>query len=506
VSTPAWLNDTAPGGSESAGPERPAWIPPGLSVFWDVKDKVWRSSQHRWYVLPTPDPDRPGNHDGVGTKWQRATNLAKVGQNSEGLVKWQKHCVLEGVAQDPTIVAGPALFTIIKGLFRDPDLMVQVVQTPVSDAETWSTLLKTVVAQEEMPSTDLGNWSQVEALVEQASDLGGANTSSAIGTLLHDLTDRVHAGESLDDVCTAHPEWAEHLRTYFKVLKANEIEVFTELSERAVVVPQYSIAGKFDRLVLHEGKWRILDLKTGKDPKKQLIEIANQLALYSRAKWMFNFATDAFEELPEIDQDVALVLHLPVAGDITEAGVIPVNIRKAWDDQLPAVKDFADRDNAEYRRSLIASGVGTVTVSYAEAVEEHDAPIITLHNPTPAIEKAEVRKAVRKCGGCGKPGHTKRTCPGPAEEAPETAEQVAPAAEPEPEVPAVEEPVPAPLVPAQRDGKAPTWEERFAAVTTKEEAKELRAEAIAAGIWTAERGPKLLEIGKSALQRGAENI
>ncbi|MEU5403700.1 hypothetical protein ABZ348_30915 [Streptomyces sp. NPDC005963] len=178
---------------------------------------------------------------------------------------------------------------------------------------------------------------KLTALAEQAKDAAGANVKSRKGTYLHELTEYVDRGEPLPRAISEQDldDMAEY------VLATSPLEVVA--AEQFVVVPELSVGGTFDRLARYEGPGPdgkhisgqfITDTKTGSLEYGRL-KVASQLATYSRgrlydhskfpvdtddkkafAAWKktsfpADQAAEAYSELPPVNQDWGIVVHLP---------------------------------------------------------------------------------------------------------------------------------------------------------------------------------------------------
>lgn len=236
--------------------------------------------------------------------WTRATTFAKSISDTFTLSQWSQRMVGKGVAMRP-------------------DLLATFAATPVTDRDT------------------------LNRAAEAAKETAGAKTGANLGTAVHSFTQRVDLGEIEVDSIPA--PWNRDVRAYRAMLEQEGLEVLRDLVEKRVLEPVFGIAGTFDRIVratrdvtfrmlnpvsgqkeivtIHEGEFVVFDLKTGKDLEYGWLEIAIQLAIYGRAKHLYNAAGDLLE-MPKVRQDVALVLHLPVGQG--KATLHAINIDAGW--------------------------------------------------------------------------------------------------------------------------------------------------------------------------------
>lgn len=149
----------------------------------------------------------------------------------------------------------------------------------------------------------------IDRTIDQALTIAGANTPARIGTEIHEQT-------ALHDTGQEIVRWREVVDAYKRGLEDHQITTFSDLVERTVVYPHdndgiNSVAGTFDRIVEHEGRLMVADIKTGKHLDWLLI--GAQLAAYAHAPWML--AADGGLDLkPAVDLSTGLVLHLPANG------------------------------------------------------------------------------------------------------------------------------------------------------------------------------------------------
>lgn len=234
----------------------------------------------RWGRYLIPDPDT-----GKSVSWTRATTFAKAISETEALQRWGERMA-------------------VKGLMQRADLQALAAATPLDDRRT------------------------LDKLTSQAKETAGARTAANQGTALHSYTERVDRGElDPDDI----PEpWGGLVRAYSAALRSYGIQIIPNMIERTIVVKRYKVAGTFDRIVkMPNGELWIADLKTGKSLSYAEQEISIQLALYAHGDAIFDFGTGKFEPMPVVNQEKALVIHLPIDGQ--ECTLYKVNIAHGWD-------------------------------------------------------------------------------------------------------------------------------------------------------------------------------
>lgn len=189
-------------------------------------------------------------------------------------------------------------------------------------------------------ATGLDDRDKLNSIVEDAKAAAGAKSAASLGTALHSFTEQVDRGENP----VVPDPWDKDVSAYTALVQAAGITFLPDHVERIVVVDTYGVAGTFDRIgqltkdltvklptrtvVLKAGTWVIVDLKTGRDLSYGMNEISTQLALYANADAMWNGETGEYEKLPDLNRDVALVIHLPVGK--AKAELIGVDIKVGW--------------------------------------------------------------------------------------------------------------------------------------------------------------------------------
>jgi hypothetical protein len=238
-----------------------------------------RRDQWGRYLLPHPDT-------GVEQAWTRATTVANTLADRWALEQWGQRNIVYGMGQRPDLYA-----------------LAASVQADEKEA--------------------------LNRIVAQAQEAAHASSSANLGTALHRLTERIDTGDILD----VPDAWKGDVDAYVQTLADHSVKILPELVERIVVVPQVGVAGTFDRIVSVDGELMVADLKTGKHAVTYgMGEIAAQLSLYSRATHMwgdFDGLGDGAEHyvpMPDVSQEQALVIHLPVGEARCELHLVNISI------------------------------------------------------------------------------------------------------------------------------------------------------------------------------------
>jgi hypothetical protein len=178
----------------------------------------------------------------------------------------------------------------------------------------------------------------LRAVAAQAITAAGGKDRSALGTAVHEATERINRGEP--DVHVPE-EYRADVDSYYQLLSENNVRVKREFMERVVLCP-YNTAGTFDNIVewfnpeageldedgrpVGDWEWMIADLKTGRDLSYGYLEIMIQLWLYANAYGVLDLETNTYTPLPvEVRQDKAMVIHVPMAGGVAELYVIDIS-------------------------------------------------------------------------------------------------------------------------------------------------------------------------------------
>ncbi len=167
-------------------------------------------------------------------------------------------------------------------------------------------------------------------LAEQALEAAKANDKREKGTHLHALSEYVDRGEELPlfvtpeggspvDVSDQDRADMEAYRLAMEPLTVEHIETLTVLDD-------LQVSGTPDRIVRHQGRAFIADLKTGSVDFGAL-KMAMQLAIYSRSVF-YDHLTATRTPLPDVDQDRAIIVHLP-AGSGT-CSLLWLDIATGW--------------------------------------------------------------------------------------------------------------------------------------------------------------------------------
>jgi hypothetical protein len=233
------------------------------------------------YLLPDPDGGKKE------LPWTRATTFAKTLADTFALSQWGERMTAKGI-----------------GL--RPDLYALACSAGVEDKDT------------------------LNKVAAQAKDAASAAAGANLGTALHSFTESLDRGEQ-----PVVPEpWAADVEAYRAAMAASGMVTVPTLIERIVVIPQYRVAGCFDRILqttqaqISARRHLIGDLKTAKRVDYSWNEIAIQLALYAHGAAIWNAVTGQYEPMPAVDQNTAIVMHVPVGKG--RCDLYEVDIAAGW--------------------------------------------------------------------------------------------------------------------------------------------------------------------------------
>lgn len=219
-------------------------------------------------------------YGGNPTPYTRCTTYVGCLEDTFNLSQWQQRMVARGLA------------------LRN-DLLLAVASTPDSDKR------------------------RLDELTQEARDAAGASSKATIGTALHEMSELVDRGESIEHL---PPNVKRSLQAY----REGTSELTVLGIERKLVLDDLKIAGTCDRIVDFEGKRYIADIKTGSVDFGGL-KIAMQLAVYANSR-LYDVKTHQRSKLPDVDRKRAIVIHLPSdpAPDEAPCRLLWADIEQGW--------------------------------------------------------------------------------------------------------------------------------------------------------------------------------
>lgn len=166
---------------------------------------------------------------------------------------------------------------------------------------------------------------QMNKLLDSATEAAGSLKAANLGTALHAMTEKLDLNPHPTSIVFPD-EFRPHLEAYARVTANVE---WTHV-EQLLVLEEYTVAGTPDRI----GPWgssqlpTVWDLKTGSSIDLAMKAIAVQLAIYAHADyaWVDGKAVD----LPPLNQQEAIVIHLPVDNPGV-CNLYTVDIERGWE-------------------------------------------------------------------------------------------------------------------------------------------------------------------------------
>ena len=207
--------------------------------------------RNRWghYLITPPEGGKPKGYI-------RATTVAKTLDDQGSLIAWKAAMALTGV-------------------MRRPGLRAQL-EAAIAEHPTTGPWYGGIEAKRAMK------------LVEDAAQAGGSSDRAEIGTALHAICEAYDLGQT---PVVSQTETAADLAAYSKWITDNQITFSAEHIESIVVLDEYQVAGKADRLVAHIPGHQapmVADLKTGGSLDYGQQAIAVQLAIYAHADAVYH--------------------------------------------------------------------------------------------------------------------------------------------------------------------------------------------------------------------------
>lgn len=232
----------------------------------------------------------------------RVTTIAKTLDDMNGLLDWKA-----------AMTAGGAVLR--------PDILAQI-------GARW-------------PRTD-ENKGELRKLTEALEEAAAASEGRNRGDALHEYIRSINLGRPFTAMTEVEPD----LIAYQKLLADYELVPDPAYVEKTVVVPALTVAGSFDfgARKRGEGPLIICDLKSAvKGLDYSWPSISMQMALYSRAETVYDWDSETHTPMPEVNQDIGLVVWLPAGQGHAELHVIDLNAGWQAVQQALWVRDWRKR-------------------------------------------------------------------------------------------------------------------------------------------------------------------
>lgn len=166
------------------------------------------------------------------------------------------------------------------------------------------------------------NREDLDRIAGELEVAAGSKVASAIGTDVHEITERIDAGVlAVED---APVQYREQLELYVKTLADAGLEPVPGMIERITAITEYGgVAGTFDRCYFHRpsGRYLIGDVKTGKTMKYAMSETECQEWGYAHGinqNGVYDLNTHEWIPPGEkrVDETEGIVIHMPVQGPL----------------------------------------------------------------------------------------------------------------------------------------------------------------------------------------------
>lgn len=228
------------------------------------EDDGIQRDQYGRYVLADPTT-------GEIKSWTRATTLSSLLDDTKALDTWKARNLAFGIGRREDLFA-----------------LAASVGTP-SESEDKKVL---------------------DTVIGSAREAAAEDAKANLGTALHGFTQRHDLGEKGVEVPEA---WADDVKAYLQAFKHFGMWPHEQFVEKVLIIPELESAGTVDRLLMCD-VWdvpRISDLKTGRvDGKGRAFAV--QLAIYANASHWYDPKTKTYHEMPKVDLQKGMVIHLPV--------------------------------------------------------------------------------------------------------------------------------------------------------------------------------------------------
>jgi hypothetical protein len=280
----------------------------------------------------TPDPR-------TVRQFTRVTSYIGVLEDKTNLEKWKLRKLLEGVALNEETVAGAVGAQSPTPVTFAPDLFTSLVRDAVHNRDVAVAKARKADRKGKLEAGELGDRiaeaekafkDRLNAIAEEALELGGVHEAANKGTDIHALCDLydTEGMAAVNDLLKAEKiSPADHadVVAYATVMSEAGIKVLE--SEVVVVHDGLKRAGRLDRIVLAKlpGMQRavrmVADIKTGSIDYGQA-KLAQQLEAYASSRG-YDLTTGERRDL-KLSRKVGIVIHLPQGK--AKASIYPVDL------------------------------------------------------------------------------------------------------------------------------------------------------------------------------------
>ena len=238
-------------------------------------------------------------------------------------------------------------------------------------------------------SAALEDRTALDRIVQQAIEAAGASSKANIGTALHSLTQALDLGQKPAIL----PGLQTDVDAYLKGITDHGVIIDPRFVEVLLVNEKYEYAGTADRIARFNTrkKKQVFDLKTG-SIDYAMNAIAVQMAMYANAEYIYNWQTQEYIPMPDIDKTRGVILHLPAGKG--ELALYEVDLVAGWEAAQMAMDVRAWRKRKDLHIKVhveVAANDGIppttgVATSTAPDLNRTDALTRIKNLPTPAQE------------------------------------------------------------------------------------------------------------------------
>jgi hypothetical protein len=229
------------------------------------------------------------------TSYIRASTIAKTLEDTMMLDKWSKRMMLIGIN---------------RSTIAEKDLY-QLIHAYIGQGGDLGTAVKDLRAP-------------LDELAELAQHKAGSSYASEFGTGVHAWCEWIDL--QLGHIRNVPDIFRPWVKSHRKSLAFNGLAVEPAWTERIVLNTTYGIAGTLDRIFRDvSGALLLGDVKTSRNMDYSWLAFCIQLAIYHSSSHALSPDGTAWEPMPALDPDTALIAHLP-REDPLGAHIVPVNM------------------------------------------------------------------------------------------------------------------------------------------------------------------------------------
>jgi hypothetical protein len=234
-------------------------------------------------------------------------------------------------------------------------------------------------------ATDPEDRKALDALVDKAKELGGANVRRELGTALHKFFEL----KAADPTYVVPEPYAADVDAILAAIDAAGFDIVTEHSERLVVIYAVGCAGTPDLILRRrsDGAYFIADLKTGSSVKYGVLGFSVQLTTYSLADAFYVHGADdqgrddLLLPMPKVSQELGIIIHCqPGSGT---ADLHWLTLDPALVDLAVAVREVRKRRDLLVLHQIEGGGENATTGQGTASTAQQDV-VGTVDDPTTA--------------------------------------------------------------------------------------------------------------------------